>query len=444
MIEHAPATQTWSNWAGQQHCTPATVARPRSEAELQWSIERAAADGEVIRAIGSGHSFTDACVTDGCHVDLCHMRQLLDADPVTGLVRVQAGIRLHELTEALHERGLALENQGDIDQQTLAGALATATHGTGEAFRNLSSGVVGCRIALADGTVRELTAERDPDLLRAARVSVGALGVITELTLQTVPSFRLRKLEEPRPLRETLDAFDELAAAHDHYELYAFPYSQTCLSFASDRTDEPPAPLPAWRKWLVDDLVANRGLEAFSRAGRRFPSRAPQISRTMTRMLSRDVRVDHSHRVFASERRVRFTEMEYAIPRADVREALEAVLALIERDRIGVTFPIEVRTTAPDDAFLSTAFERPTAYIAVHQFSGMPYEPYFRAVESIMDGFGGRPHWGKRHFQTAETLAPRYPAWEQFQAARAELDPTGRFTNDYVRRCLGPPPAELA
>ncbi len=435
---------TWSNWAGQQHCSPAVVAQPYSERELSEVIARAGDAGQTVRPIGSGHSFTDACVTDGVHVDLRHLAQLVDADPATGLVRVQAGMPLHQLGPALHEHGLALENQGDIDRQTLAGALATGTHGTGAKFRNLSANVVGCRIALADGTIRELTADSglSGELLRAARVSIGALGVITELTVQTVPAFRLRKVEEPRPLDELLDRFDELAETHDHYELYAFPYSKTALSFASDRTDDPPAPLPAWRKWVVDDLVANRGLAAFSHAGRLAPKRAPQLSRAMTRLLSRDVRTDHSHRVFATERKVRFTEMEYAIPRVHAASALREVLAMIEAHQIGVTFPIEVRTTAGDDALLSTASGRDTAYIAVHQFAPMPFEPYFRAVEAIMDGYEGRPHWGKRHFQTAETLAPRYPGWDAFQAARRELDPHGLFTNDYVRRVLGPPPAE--
>jgi FAD-linked oxidoreductase len=441
-----PPIQTWSNWAGQQHCRPAQRALPRSEREVTEAIERATAAGHGIRAVGSGHSFTDACVTQGCHIDLRHLAQLVDADPASGLVRVQAGMPLHRLSPALHEYGLAVENLGDIDVQTVAGALATATHGTGAAFRNISANVVGARIALADGTVRELRAD-DPDtaeLLRAARVSVGALGVLTELTLQTVSAFRLRKVEEPRPLTEILDHYDELVAAHDHYEFYAFPYSTTALSIATERTDDPPAPLPAWRKWLVDDLIANRGLEAFSRAGRRYPERAPQLARAMTRLISRDVRTDDSFRVFSTERRVHFTEMEYAIPRAHVREALEAVLEMIERERIAVTFPIEVRATAADDALLSTAAQRDTSYIAVHQFVGMPFAPYFRQVEAIMDRFDGRPHWGKRHFQTAETLAPRYPEWAAFQQARAVLDPTGVFSNDYVDRVLGPAPGAVA
>jgi FAD-linked oxidoreductase len=435
---------TWSNWAGQQHCAPAMRVIPRSEAELSEHLTHAIAAGHTVRPLGSGHSFTDLCVTDGCHVDLRLMADVLDVDRASGLVRVQAGMPLHRLTAVLHAHGLALENQGDIDRQTIGGATATATHGTGAQFRNLSSGIVGARIALADGTIRDLQLPGDAALLRAVRVSLGALGVITELTLQTVPAFRLRKVEEPRPLDDLLDGYLELTAAHDHFECYVFPHARVGLSMASDRTDDPPAPLPAWRRWLADDLVANRGLATFSRAGRRFPHRAPQISRAMVRLLSRDVRIDHSHRVYASERRVRFTEMEYAIPRAHVGDAVRAVLAMITRERVGVTFPIEVRTTAADDAYLSTAAARDTAYVAVHQFVGMPYEPYFRAVEAIMDRFDGRPHWGKRHFQTAATLAPRYPEWAAFQRARAELDPAGAFTSDAVRRVLGPPAAALA
>ncbi|MEH3053631.1 MAG: FAD-binding protein [Patulibacter minatonensis] len=432
----------WTNWAGQQSCSPAVTAQPRHETDLLRDLADADAAGHTVRAVGSGHSFTDACLTGGMHVDLSLMSAVLDVDRASGLVRTQAGIPLHRLTAVLHEHGLALENQGDIDRQTIAGATATATHGTGARFRNLSSGIVGARIALADGTVRDLSLPDDEELLRAVRVSLGALGVVTELTLQTVPAFRLSKVEEPRPLDDLLDGYLELSAEHDHFECYVFPYAKVGLSMASQRTDAPAAPPPAWRRWIADDLLANRGLEAFSRAGRRAPHRAPQISRALVRLLSRDVRIDHSHLVYASERRVRFTEMEYAIPRERVSEAVRAVLTMIEARRVGVTFPIEVRTTAPDDAHLSTAHGRDTAYVAVHQFVGMPYEPYFREVEAIMDGFDGRPHWGKRHFQTAGTLAPRYSEWARFQAARAQLDPAGRFTNGYVRRVLGPPPAE--
>jgi FAD-linked oxidoreductase len=426
--------EVWTNWAGQQRCAPAIVARPRTEDELREAVAAAAGAGQTVRPVGRGHSFTDMCVTDGCMVDLRHMDRVLDADPATGLVRVQAGISIHVLAERLHSRGLALENQGDIDVQALAGALATATHGTGARFGNLSSRVVGARIVTAAGDV----VDAEGDMLKAARVSLGALGVLSEVTVECVPAFRIRRVDAPEPLADVLATLDERVAGSDHFELFAFPHADRCLTLTSERTDAPAAPRPPVRAWLEEELVQNRLLGLFMRAGRLMPRATPQLNRLLTRALSRTEQLDHSHRVYANERKVRFTEMEYAIPRAHAREAVERVSELIARRRIPVSFPIEVRFAAADDAFLSTAADRDTAYVAVHQFVGMEYESYFRAVEQIMDGYEGRPHWGKRHYQSAATLAPRYAGWDDFQAVRARHDPAGAFANDYVARTLGP------
>lgn len=435
----ASTSPIWTNWDGRQHCTPQRVERPADEAQVAEVIASVASRRAVVRPVGSGHSFTDVCVTSDVQLDLGALSGVIDADPASGLVRVAGGTPLHELTEALHEHGLALENQGDIDRQTISGATQTATHGTGSAFRNLASGIVGMRIVDGSGKVRELGGD-DP-LLRAARVGVGALGAVTELTLQTVPAFRLRKVEAPLPLETALDEYIDRAAESDHYELYAFPYAKRALSITSTRTDEPAAPPPRWRAWLVDDLIANRALAGFCQAGRRLPaSQSPRVSRAMTRLLTRDERIDHSHRIYASERRVKFTEMEYALPREALIPTLRRILDLIAERRFHVTFPIEVRTAAPDDAYLSTAFGRDTGYIAVHQFRPMEFSEYFAAVEDLFIEAGGRPHWGKRHTQTAETLAPRYPEWDAFQAARAQLDPVGTFTSPAIERVLGSAP----
>lgn len=436
-------TPTWTNWDGRQACTPQTLERPADEQGVADAVARAAQRRAVVRAVGSGHSFTDLCVTGDVQLDAGRLRGLLDVDTASGLVRVGGGTPLHELTEALHGHGLALENQGDIDRQTISGATQTATHGTGSAFRNLSAAITGMRLVDGSGAVHEL-AGADP-LLRAARVGLGALGIVTELTLQTVPAFRIHKLEEPLPLATALDEFIDRAEAADHYELYAFPHAERTLSITSTRTDAPAAPAPAWRAWLVDDLIANRALAGFCHAGRLLPaSQSPRVSRAMTRLLTRDERTDDSHRIYASERRVRFTEMEYALPRERLIPTLRALLELIGERGFHLTFPIEVRTAAPDDADLSTAFGRETGYIAVHQFQPMAYEEYFAAVEPLFLEAGGRPHWGKRHTQTAETLAPRYPQWEAFQAARAKLDPAGTFTSAAIERTLGPPPGIAA
>jgi L-gulonolactone oxidase len=431
-------TATWANWTGDQRCAPAALATPRDEGELAAAVRNATARGLGVRAAGSGHSFTDAACTDGLLVDLLHMRRVLAADPATGRVTVEAGITLRRLGEELAARGLALENQGDIDAQTLAGATATATHGTGARFRNLSAGIVGLRLVTAAGAALELTPDSDPEALLAARAGVGALGVVSAITLRCVPAFTLHRRDEPRPLGATLDRLDEHVDRNDHFEFWVFPYTRTALTRTCRRSDEPPAPPPAWRRKLQEEVLENGALGLVCRAGRAAPRAVPALNRLIARAMSASDVSDRSHRVFATERRVRFNELEYGIPREHARAAVERVLTAIERRRLPVGFPLEVRFAAGDDALLSTAYGRDTCYVAVHQFRGMEFETAFRAVEEIMDSYGGRPHWGKRHYQTAATLAPRYPGWDRFQAVRARLDPGGTFSNAYALRCLGP------
>jgi L-gulonolactone oxidase len=427
----------WSNWAGDQHCAPAQFEEPASEAEVADAIGRAAAAGMPVRVAGSGHSFTDAACTDGHMLSLRRMGRVLDADRSSGLVQVEAGIRLRELGPALAARGLAMENLGDVDAQALAGAIATATHGTGSRLRNISAQVAGLRLVTADGSVVTCSPTDDPELFRAARVSVGALGVVTAITLRCVPLYTLRRLDEPRPLAEVLDSVDELADSHERFELFTFPYSTVCLTRTTERTAAPPAPPPRWRSFLEDTVLENAALGTASRLGRAFPSLVPRINRTFDHLISGGVRVDVAHRVYANPRYVHFTEMEYAIPRAAGASAVRAVMDLVERRRLPIVFPLEMRFVAGDDAMLSPAHERDTCYIAVHQYRGMEFESFFRGVEAIMDGHGGRPHWGKRHYQSAATLRPRYPDWDRFAALRDRLDPGRRFQNDYTRRVLG-------
>jgi L-gulonolactone oxidase len=385
-----------------------------------------------IKVAGAGHSFTDIACTDGLMVDLSRMNRVLgvDGDEVT----VQAGITIRELGPSLAARGLALENQGDVDAQTLAGAICTATHGTGARFGNVSAQVVRMRLVTADGSIVDL---REGDDLLAGRVSLGALGAIASVTVRCVPAFTIHRIDEPRPLDQVLSRFDEHVDSNDHFELFVFPYTRTALTLTSERTEREPRPPGAVSAFVRDVLLENAALEVACRAGRMVPGAIPAINRLVTGVLSRAEQLDASHRVYANRRLVRFTEMEYGIPREHVPEALERVLALVERRRLPVGFPVEVRVVAPDDALLSTAHGRATGYIAVHQYRGMEFEGYFRAVEAIMDEYGGRPHWGKRHYQTAATLRPRYEGWDRFAAVRERLDPERKFENDYLRRVLG-------
>jgi L-gulonolactone oxidase len=427
----------WRNWAGDQRCRPVRIERPGDRGELIEAVKRATDAGLAVRAAGSGHSFTDVACTDGVMLDLDGLNRVLDVDKDSGLVRFEAGTGLRTLNETIWGYGLALENLGDIDKQSVAGAVATATHGTGARFRNLSSLIESVEVVLADGTLREISGS-DPELLRAARVGLGALGVVSTITLRAVPAFTIRRVDSPLPLDETLERIDDLADGSDHFEFYVFPHTETALLRQSERTNEEPQPPNPVSRYLQEVVVENWMLGAVARLGRRSPSRIPGLSRFVSSKLGKETKVDRSYRVYASERRVRFTEMEYAIPRRHAAEAVPRVLEAAEAADPAVGFPIEVRFVAGDDAFLSPAHDRDTTYVAVHQFQGMGWEGYFRAVEEIMSGYGGRPHWGKRHFQTADSLAERYPAWEEFAAARAALDPGGAFRNDYTDRVLGP------
>jgi L-gulonolactone oxidase len=429
--------RTWRNWTGDQRCVPVEIVRPRSRDELAAAVVAAGEAGRAVSVVGSGHSFTEAAMTDGTMIDVAGLSDVIDADPGSGLVRVGAGIVLAELNDELHRLGLAMENLGDIDRQTIAGAISTGTHGTGAKLRNISAQVEAVEIVTADGGVRELDGAT-PDLLRAARVSIGALGAISAVTLRCVPSFVLERIDSPQPREEILNSFEQRAESHQHFELFTFPYADSALVLERNRVEGPPNPRGRLGAYLNDIVLENWALEALSAAGRLAPAAIPRLSRLAAALASGGKTVDRSDRVFSSERRVRFTEMEYGVPREHGPEAARRVIEWVRGNRYPVFFPIEMRVAAGDDALLSPSHDRDTAYIAVHQYRGMEWRPYFEAVESIMSHYGGRPHWGKRHFQTAETLAPLYPQWSAFRSARDELDPDRVFANEYATRVLGP------
>lgn len=432
-------TGTVANWGRNERWTPALFAAPASTAQVAELVARAVASGEQVKAIGGGHSFTAAAATSGTQLTLDAMTGVLDIDVAAGRVAVQAGIRLHDLNDRLAGVGLALPNLGDIDRQSIAGAIATATHGTGRRFGNLATNVVGMTLVDGRGRPVRCSADERPDLLAVARVGLGALGVVTEVTLQCVPSFNLHARETIEPLDTVLADFERASGDVDHFELYWMPGSRRCQVKRNHRTDEPAQPQGRVAyvrdKWLAENL----GFGLVCRTGRALPSLAPRIARLVASSATeRDV-IDRSDRVFCSPRHVRFVEMEYGIPVAAVPEAVERVRRLTQRLSTKPLFPIEVRVSAADDIALSTACERTSGWIAVHQYRGVPYLEYFHGVEAIMDDYEGRPHWGKLHFQRAETLAERYTRWDEFASVRAELDPDGTFRNDYLDRVLGWP-----
>ncbi len=419
----------WRNWSGSQRCVPARTLTPRTRAEIQRAVVEA-----PVRVAGAGHSFSGGVLTEGTLLRLDALDRVLAVDGER--VRVEAGIRLHALSRELLARGLAMPNLGDIDVQSLAGALSTGTHGTGARLPILPAQVESVELVLADGSERVLDAGEE---LLAARVSLGALGVVVAVTLRCVPAFRLHGVDAPLPLDDVLATLQRRADEHDHFEFWTFPHSDIALTRTNDRTEEPPrgvGGVALLRAYANDILLDNYALYAVSRAARAFPRAIPRLNRFASGAASSRERVDWSHAVFASPRLVRFEEMEYSVPRERAAEAVDAVKAILERHP--VSFPIELRFVRGDDALLAPAHGRDSAYLAIHLFQGMEYEAPFREVEALLSAdFEGRPHWGKRSFLGAAELAPRYPGWDAFQRVRRELDPEGRFANAWIRDVLG-------
>jgi L-gulonolactone oxidase len=405
--------------------------------DLVEAVKSAATSGLRVKAVGSGHSFTDVACTSGMQVRLDDLAPVVRYDPEASTVTVEAGMTLAALAAELARRGLALANLGDIGYQTVAGAISTGTHGTGVRYGGLATDVVGLQLVTADGSIVSCTADEEPEIFAAARVGLGALGILTTVTMRCQPAFNLRAVEEPIRLDDVLSSLDELVEGNDHFEFFWVPHTGWALTKRNNRTDEPISARREWRFLRDKVLFENLAFGAVTWLGSLRPSWTPRLAR-IAPSSGRTEYVDRSDRVFTSPRWVHFCEMEYAIPRGEAVGVVKRVREFVEGSGIYVGFPVEVRFSAGDDIPLSTASGRQSCYVAVHMRSGVPYEQYFRGVEAIMDSVRGRPHWGKLHYQSAATLSSRYPGWERFHAVRNRLDPDGLFGNTYTDRVLGP------
>ena len=430
----------WRNWSRTESVRPVRVERPASVGAVQRSVLAAGRSGLRIKAVGTGHSFTGIAVAPGVQLDLLDLGGLIDVDAETARVRVAAGLPLHRLSRLLDTHGLALTNLGDIDRQTVAGAISTGTHGTGGRFLGLASQVTALTLVTADGGLLRVSETENAELLPAVRLGLGALGIIVDVTLQCVPRFMLRSEQKSEPLAAVLEDYLSRSQASDHFEFFWFPHTRTALTKTNTRLAERPPGARSARssRWVDDELLANGIYRGVCAAGTALPALVPPLARLSARATGNRQFTDASARVFATNRAVRFREMEYALPREHVPEAVLEVQRLIEAQGWRISFPIEVRSAAADDLWLSAAYGRETGYISVHRYAREDPEEYFRAVEQIMIGFGGRPHWGKLHYQDADALRGRYPHFDDFLAVRDRLDPERRFTNSYLERVLGP------
>ncbi|MFV0315601.1 MAG: D-arabinono-1,4-lactone oxidase [Microthrixaceae bacterium] len=426
----------WKNRAGNQRAL-VDVVTPTTEHELCELVRDAARNGTRIKAVGSGYSSSDCALTDGTLLDLTHYGRILDFDAEAGSITVQAGARVGVLSEYLWTRGWALENPGTHDRQSIAGATSTGAHGTGVRFGGLCGSISAMRLIDGAGIARVLDVDETPELLDVARVGLGALGVISTVTLSLVPAFHLHVVYRQRRFGAVVESFGDDVAGNDHFGFVYLPHTDTMWTATSERNTAPLAPPGRLDRWRTRELCDNGRFGVAARLGVVGPSLVPKLSHAT----SRSQRIEYNeaaHRAFAGLGHERAIAMEYAVPLEVTTEALTEVRDWIDSTGGPTTLPIEVRTSGPDDAVMSMAHGRQTGYIAVRCHRSSPYEGYFAAVEDIMAAHGGRPHWAGLHRRDAAQLAAVYPGWDRFGALRAELDPHGVFESSFTRRCLGP------
>lgn len=389
--------ERWSNWSGSVTSEPRRIVRPRTEEDLVSAMRGAAVDGLNVRVYGTGHSFMPLAATDGVLISLDDLQGIVSCDPSRMTATVWAGTKLTRVGELLLERGFAMEQLGDINVQSIAGAIGTGTHGTGPSLRNIPSQVVGLRIVTTGGEILECTTESDPDLMRAARVSMGTMGVFSTVTLRVLPAYQLHERIWQLGADDCLEQLDDLIAATRHFEFFWYPRTDRCeCKRLQPTTEDPATPLPEGE------------------------------------------RVGWSANILPSVREMKFNEQEYSVPAEAGPDCFRAVRKRMLSHHPGVVWPVEYRTLAPDDAHISTAHERATVAISIHQDARLPFHEFFDDIEAIFVAHDGRPHWGKIHTRDAAYLRRQYPRWDDFCAARDRMDPAGRMLNPYLAGLFRP------
>lgn len=432
-------TAKWRNWARTEKSRPVLEVAPRTIDQVVLAVQRARETGHTVKPIGASHSFTAIGATDGVRLNMEALRGLVDVDLERGRVTLWAGTHLWELPSILDPLGLALENMGDIDRQTITGATSTGTHGTGIGIGGLSTRIVGATLVTGTGEIIDIDEDQNAELLPAVALGLGALGVLLTVTIQCVPRFLLRAVEAPAPFEAVLENYEQLNRDADHFEFYWFPHTESTRTKTNTRLplDAGARPLGKVSRFVDEEVVNNAMLGAVVGFERLVPVTTPSINRAIEAISSSRDYTDISHRVFVTNRRVRFREMEYALPFEAVPTALRELREMIDRKGYRISFPVEVRAAAADQLLLSTAHGRESGYVAVHRYWRDPDHEYFREAEAVLKAHDGRPHWGKMHTRDAESLRVTYPKFDDFLAVRNRLDPDRVFANPYLERVLG-------
>ncbi len=431
----------WKNWSGAVSCQPEKIVYPRSQEEIITVIQEAKQKGKNIRVVGSGHSFTPLVETNSIIMSLDQHSGVTKIDFSQCQAWVHAGTKLYLLNPFLNKEGMAMENLGDIDRQSIAGAISTGTHGTGINFRNISSQAIALTLVTAQGEVIECSEKENVEVFKAAQVSLGALGIISEIKLQLIPKYHLQSEKKVRGFNLSLDELPQSLAENRHYELFWLPGTDRVIEKKLN-TVESGQDRPGTWKDSLEYMVENGLLWFFCECHRFFPGSSFGINKAMSKLgiFIEGKKSGSSEQVFASPRKIRFNEMEYAVPFDKGLEAIGELDAWIKKEKIRVSFPAEIRFSQGDDIYLSPSQGRNSIYIAIHQYKGIPYEEYFRGAEKIFRRYQGRPHWGKMHFLEAKDLKELYPNWNSFHNIRRELDPQGIFLNPYLKKLFGVAP----
>jgi FAD-linked oxidoreductase len=419
------------NWSGNVRWEPNKIFHPSGEEEIAEIVKVARQQGRKVRIMGSGHSFTSLCKTDDFLITLDHFQGIIHIDKDKKLARVKAGTKLKTLNLLLDQQGLGLENLGDIDEQSIAGAISTGTHGTGASFGNLCTQLRALRFINGLGQVVSCSEQENPQLFKAAVLSLGALGIITEVTLQCVPAYNLALHIRKKGLEAVLANYKGYNAANRHFEFYWFPHTPYVLTKElnqSNKTDK-----DTFGDYLQEVVLENYALKALCELSYRLPSLSRAISRLAAITVSDYHKSKRSYKVFSTYRIVRFNEMEYNVPVEAYPEVMKEVTQWINRHHHHVMFPVENRFVKGDDIFLSPAYQRDSAYIAIHAYHKKNYHAYFGAVEDIFKAYGGRPHWGKIHTLKKAELEKLYPEFDAFRHIRAAQDPHDVFLNPYLQ-----------
>jgi FAD-linked oxidoreductase len=431
-MKHKP----WKNWAGNVQCSPAELVTPSSLEELVEVVRTHAKRGRSIRVAGSGHSYSSIVSTNGTLISLRKLQGIEAIDQKALAATVLAGTKLRALGDPLWNHGLAMVNLGDTHAQALAGAISTATHGSGIQLGSISTQIAGFTLVTAAGELLECSPQQEPEIFKAAQVSLGSLGVIAKVRLKLLPRYHLREIRCKSDLESVLAGIGKSIHAHRHYEFWYWPDTARASVRIRDTTNAPITENALTRFW-EDIVYENLALWLVSALSDLIPSLADDFSRLSARLDAESQKVDRSYRILATPRRVRLTEMEYAVPAEAGPDCLREIKSFIDKSDIPINFPIQYRYVAADDAYLSPYYKQASALIDLQQYISLPHVEYFKAGELIFKKYGGRPHWGKIHYRTAAELRELYPMWDKFHEVRRRLDPHHVFMNDYLREVLG-------